>query len=180
MQRYVVGGVFLASGVVSVHGIVVGCSEPAATSYGNPNTLDRKNLPGEGGVEPLNCGGGGGDGGGGGADAGCPTFRKDIFPLIQNTGPWKCSEGPTCHATVQQPIIKIDTAENCLVSLQQAKVLGRPYAPSDGNRDPSQTTILCNIQGTCGSPMPKPPVPAAKNDDLCKLEAWIKCGSPLD
>ncbi len=177
MQRYVVGGVFLASGIVTVHGIVAGCSEPAATSYGNPNTLDRKNLPGEGGVEPLNCSA---DDGGGGGDAGCPSFRQDIFPLIVNSGPWKCSEGPTCHATVQQPIIKIDTPENCLQSLKQATVLGRAYVPADGNRDPSQSTFLCNLQGTCGSPMPKPPVPSPTNADLCKVEAWIKCGSPLD
>jgi hypothetical protein len=180
VQRYVVRGVFLATGVVSVHGIVVGCSEVVPTSYGNPNTLDRKNLPGEGGVEPLNCAAAAADGGGGGADAGCPSFRDDIYPLVKNTGPWKCSDAK-CHATAQQPIINVATAEECLVSLQQIKLLNRAYVPADGNRDPSASTFLCNLQGTCGSPMPKPPQGSTPTGtDLCKVEAWIKCGSPLD
>jgi hypothetical protein len=178
VQRYVVGGVFFASGVVAVHGIVVGCSEPAATSYGNPNTLDRKNLPGEGGAEPLTCSAGDA----GGADAGCPSFRKDIYPLLANTGPWKCADGK-CHAppTSQAPLIDMGTPETCLQSLQQIKVLGRQYVPTDGNRDPSASTFLCNLQGTCGSPMPKPPTGSTPTTtDLCKVEAWIKCGSTLD
>ena len=181
MQRYVVGTVFFASGVVAIHGIVVGCSEPAQPSYGNPNTLDRKNLPGEGGAAPLSCSALAADGGGGG-DAGCPSFRKDIYPLMTNTGPWKCSDGK-CHAppTSQAPLIDMSTPEACLNALQQIKVLGRQYVPTDGNRDPSASTLLCNLQGTCGSPMPKPPTGSTPTSaDLCKVEAWIKCGSTLD
>jgi hypothetical protein len=183
VQRYVVGGLFFASGVAAVQGIpigIAGCNEPEPTLYGNPNTLDPKQLPGDGGVEPLICGAGdgGAEGGGGGGDAGCPSFTNDIFPLISNAGPWKCSDAK-CHATVQQPIIKIGSAQECYQSLQQIKVLGRAYVDPNA-RDPTATTFLCNLQGTCGFPMPKPPTGQVPTQvDLCKVDAWIRCGSPL-
>ena len=51
-----------------------------------------------------------------------------------------------------------------------------PYVLSDGGKDPNASSILCNLQGTCGSKMPKAPGVDPTNADLCKVEAWLKCG----
>ena len=88
MRRYLLGGLsglFLLGGGVQILSVGLGCNEPVETTYGNPNALDRKNLPGEGGTEPLVCDDGEG-GAGQGPDGGCPSFATDIFPYFQANG----------------------------------------------------------------------------------------------
>jgi hypothetical protein len=153
------------------------CNEPAATVYGNPNTLDRKNLPGEGGAAPLECPEAGVKYDGGD----CPSFAADIFPYLTPAGKWKCSDTTACHATGgTTPIIDTTSPATCYASLQKATVAGKPYFPTgDGGANLSETTgFLCNLQGGCGSKMPKPPGTDPLNEELCKIDQWLKCGAP--
>jgi hypothetical protein len=153
--------------------IIVACSEITPTTYGNPNSLDRKNVPGEGGVEQLVCSGGDG---GEAFDGGCPSFATDIYPYFVATGTWHCSD-KTCHGGGSPPPIDITAAPACLASLKKITVTGKPYLLSDGGKDPNASSFLCNLQGTCGSPMPKVPG-VITSSELCKVEAWLKCGAP--
>jgi hypothetical protein len=160
------------------------CNEPINVQYGNPNVLDRKSLPGEGGSEPLNCtGGGGGEGGGGGGGdgggaSGCPTFATDIFPYFTPTGKWKCS-APDCHGGASAPTIAGNDPAACLASLKAISVVGQGYISGGegGAPDPNKSTLICNLQGSCGSKMPKAPNPDPTNAELCMLQAWIACGA---
>jgi len=152
---------------------VVACSEITPTTYGNPNTLDRKSVPGEGGVEQLACAGGDG---GQTFDGGCPSFATDIYPSFAATGTWRCSD-KICHGGTSAPAIDPASAGACLASLKKITVQGKPYLLPDGGKDPSASSFLCNLQGSCGSPMPKAPG-AITSAELCKVEAWLKCGAP--
>lgn len=160
----------------------LGCNEPVGTNYGNPNTLDRKNLSSadldsgsDGGAEPLTCGG---DAGLSIFDGGCPSFDRDIYPYMTPTGKWQCSNAG-CHGGTTSPGIDTTDPAACLASLGQIKVTGKAYVPSGGGTgDPSSWTILCNLQGTCGSPMPLSPGTPLTPSELCMLEVWLKCGAP--
>jgi hypothetical protein len=156
--------------------VMIACSDPEPTSFGNPNTLDRKNLPGEGGVEQLVCGADAAAEGGG-FDGGCPSFATDIFPYFAPAGIWRCSDN-ACHGGPAAPPIVGANADGCLDSLKKITVKNIPYVLSDGGKDPNGHSLLCNLQGTCGSKMPKPPGIDPTNADLCKVEAWLKCGAP--
>jgi hypothetical protein len=176
--RYVLGGVgalLLLS--LAVH--IASCNEPPDTNYGNPNTLDRKNLPGEGGAEPLVCSGDAAVGKFDGGD--CPSFAEDIFPYLAPAGKWRCSD-KTCHGGGQNPPLDGTSAAACYASLQKVTVAGKPYIPgADGGgtvKDPTATTFLCNLQGGCGSKMPQAPGADPTPVDLCVVEAWLKCGAP--
>jgi hypothetical protein len=152
------------------------CGEITPTTYGNPNTLDRKNLPGEGGVEQLVCSvGDAGDGGG--FDGGCPSFATDIYPYFTAAGTWRCAD-KACHGGPTAPPVDGTSAAACLTSLKKINVKNVPYVSSDGGKDSNAQSLLCNVQGSCGSPMPKAPGLPATTADLCKLEAWLKCGAP--
>ena len=155
------------------------CNEPPETSFGNPNALSRKNVPGEGGVEALVCTGGEGGAGeaGGGGDGGCPSFTTDIYPYFTAGGAWKCADR-TCHGGASAPDIDAGTPEACYQALKKITVLNKPYLPGNGVTDPNASTLLCNLQGSCGSKMPKPPGADPTNAELCKIEAWLKCGAP--
>lgn len=154
-----------------------GCNEPVATSYGNPNGLDRKNIPGEGGAEPLLCGaGGGGDGGAPTGDGGCPSFATDIAPYFVANGKWRCADG-TCHGGASAPPIDCKDPTTCLSSLKAITVAGKPYI-KEGSTDPNESTVMCNLQGACGSRMPKAPGADPTSDELCLLSAWLSCGAP--
>lgn len=165
----------LAVGLAGVRALVA-CSEITPTTYGNPNTLDRKNLPGEGGVEQLICSADGG-GDGGSFDGGCPSFATDIYPYLAPAGAWRCSD-KACHGGASAPPIDGANAANCLSSLQKITVKGVPYLLTDGGTDPNASSFLCNLQGACGSPMPKAPGLTPTNTELCIVEAWLKCGAP--
>jgi|CXWL01.1.fsa_nt_gi hypothetical protein len=163
----------LAFATLAVRG-VISCSEPSATPFGNPNGLDRKNLPGEGGAEPLTCAGDAG----GSLDGGCPSFATDIYPALRPTGAWRCSD-QVCHGGATLPAISSTSAAACLDSLRKIKVKDIPYVvAADGGKDPSASSLLCNLHGSCGSKMPKPPGVDLTNADLCKIEVWLKCGAP--
>ncbi len=182
MRRFFLGGL---SGLVVLGGAVqlfagaggTGCNEPVATSYGNPNGLDRKNIPGEGGAEPLLCGaGGGGDGGAPTGDGGCPSFATDIAPYFVANGKWRCADG-TCHGGASAPPIDCKDPTTCLSSLKAITVAGKPYI-KEGSTDPNESTVMCNLQGACGSRMPKAPGADPTSDELCLLSAWLSCGAP--
>jgi hypothetical protein len=176
IRRYVLVAGVVALGLAGIR-VIAACSEITPVTFGNPNTLDRKNLPGEGGVEELVCTvDGGGDGGG--FDGGCPSFTADIFPYFQAGGTWRCAD-KACHGGSQSPPVDGKTAADCLASLQKITVKDLPYVLSDGGKDENASTLLCNLQGTCGSPMPKAPGTTPTAADLCKVQAWLKCGSPL-
>ncbi len=172
-RRYLLAAGAIALALAGVRGVVA-CSEIQPTTFGNPNTLDRKNLPGEGGIEQLVCGA---DSGADSFDGGCPSFATDIYPLMAAAGTWRCAD-KTCHGGASAPTIDGANAANCLASLQKIKVGNTPYVLSDGGKDPNVQSLLCNLQGTCGSKMPKPPGLDPSNGDLCKVEAWLKCGAP--
>ncbi|MBX3190116.1 MAG: hypothetical protein KF819_24025 [Labilithrix sp.] len=178
MRRVVLAGCALSLAIGAVTALSVSCTEPELSPFGNPNTLDRKNLPGEGGVEALVCTGEGEGGAGGGFDGGCPSFATDIFPYFTAGGTWRCADG-ACHApgATAPPIVETSAAE-CLASLKQIQVAKIPYVSSDGGKDPNAQSLLCNLQGSCGSKMPKPPGADPTTADLCKIEAWLKCGAP--
>lgn len=181
MNRYLgVGTVGLLLIMATVHVSSTACNEPVNVSYGNPNVLDRKSLPGEGGAEPLNCagGGGGGEGGTSSFDGGCPDFATDIFPYFAPNGKWKCSSAE-CHGRASAPIIPGDNAANCLAALKTISVVGQGYISGGegGAPDPDKSTLICNLQGSCGSKMPKAPNPDPTNDELCMIQAWIACGA---
>ncbi|MBS2019380.1 MAG: hypothetical protein JST00_41340 [Deltaproteobacteria bacterium] len=176
MRRIVIGAsglLFCISGIVALG---AACTEPPATAYGNPNTLDRENLPGEGGALALTCTG---DAGGeaGSFDGGCPSFANDIYPYFQAAGKWRCADN-ACHGGSTAPKIDDTNAANCLASLKGITVAKLPYVSSDGGKDPGASSLLCNLQGSCGSKMPKPPGVDPTDGELCMVEAWIKCGSP--
>lgn len=179
MRRYLLGGVGGVFAITAaVHLSSSACNEPVATNYGNPNTLDRKNLPGEGGAEPLECSG---DAGTSGFDGGCPSFATDIFPYFKADGKWRCADA-TCHGGASEPRIPVGDPAACLASLRGITVTGKSYvAGGEGgapSTDPSASSLLCNLQGSCGSRMPKPPGVDPTTAELCMIEAWLKCGAP--
>ena len=174
-RKYVLLAAAAALALAGVRALVA-CTEITPTTFGNPNTLDRKSLPGEGGVEQVVCGGG--DGGGSTFDGGCPSFATDIYPYFTPAGTWHCSD-KACHGGTTAPVIDGANAAGCLTSLKKITVQTIPYVSADGGKDPNASSLLCNIQGSCGSPMPKtPPGVAPTNADLCKVQAWLACGAP--
>jgi len=92
-------------------------------------------------------------------------------------GTWRCSD-KACHGGTTLPAVDGTAAAACLASLKKITVKNTPYVLSDGGKDPNLSSLLCNLQGTCGSKMPKPPGADPSPADLCKVEAWLKCGSP--
>ncbi len=148
-------------------GVVACLTEPPSTTYGNPNILDRANIPGEGGTEAPVCGG---EGGAVTFEGGSPSFANDIFPLVATS--YHCGDKPSCHGGTQAPAIDVSTAAKALASLKAISVAGQPYISADGG------SLLCNLQGSCGSKMPKPPGKDPTDDELCKIQAWLAAGAP--
>jgi hypothetical protein len=173
--RYVIVAATTAIALAGVRALVA-CSEITPTTFGNPNTLDRKNLPGEGGVEQLVCSGLDGSAGQS-FDGGCPSFATDIYPYFTAAGTWRCSD-KACHGGTTTPPIDGANAAACLASLKKITVKTVPYVLGDGGKDPNASSLLCNLQGSCGSPMPKAPGADPTTADLCKVEAWLRCGAP--
>lgn len=168
-------------GVPATIAAVASCmTEPPSTSYGNPNTLARSNIPGEAGVEALTCGGGeGGSGTPKEFEGGAPSFALDIYPayFAPGTGAWHCGD-KTCHGGTTDPTIDTSTADKCLASLQKATVTGKLLVTADGGKDPNQDGLLCNLQGQCGSKMPQPPGKDPTEEDLCLIQQWLAAGAP--
>jgi hypothetical protein len=147
-----------------------GCIEEDTTEFGNPNTLSRQNLPGEAGAAPVAVGCTAS------FDGGCPSFDRNIYASFTGGGAWKCAD-PGCHGGAITPPINCDTADQCFASLSAIQVNGKPYL-TVGGVDPASASLLCNFEGQCGEKMPRPPAPAPTPNDLCILDAWLKCGSP--
>lgn len=172
---FVVGG-----GVATL----IACSDVGTTTYGDPSGLRSENLPGEGGTEAVVCGEGGtGEGGGGGGGGGtCAiSFKKDIYPNMIAAGPWQCASSK-CHGGTQAPVIDagspqavIDSLKGYTIKVGSAQV---PYINTDGGTDPSSSAFECNVTGQCGQGMPIAPGKALSSDEVCRIDAWLRCGAP--
>ena len=175
---------------VSVGGVATlfACSDAGTTTYGDPSGLRSQNLPGEGGTEAVICGdGGSGDGGGGGGGGGggaCAiSFKTDIYPNMIATGPWKCASTGTCHGGTSSPKIDPTSPQTVIDSLKgymNIKVNGVavPYINTDGGKDPNGSAFECNVTGQCGNGMPLAPGTSLTPDQVCRIDAWLRCGAP--
>ena len=166
------GLVALAAGLAAFSA----CYDVSEPSYGNANGLSVSNLPGEAGSAAATC-----DSTSLKFDSGsCPSFKNDIFPYMQ--GPWACVSGG-CHGGNTAPKMDPENAGPTLAALRVATVAGRNYIPSAaaasaGGDLSSTTSMLCNVQGSCGSKMPKAPGVDLTSTEQCIVQAWINCGSP--
>jgi len=170
------------SGACGLFALAVGlqlfsaCYDVSDTSYGNANGLSRSNLPGEAGSAAATC-----DTSTLKFEAGaCPSFASDIFPYMQ--GVWSCVSGG-CHGGQQAPKMDPENAGATLAVLRVTMVAGRNYIPSAaaaaaGGDLTSTTSMLCNVQGSCGHGMPISPGVPLTASEQCILQAWINCGSP--
>lgn len=147
------------------------CDEPPRTEYGDPGALDRKKM-GPGGVPALACG----QEVAAGFPGGCPSFAAHLHPNV--TGKWRCIDSD-CHGGKSSPLLDGPAPESLLASLKRVRVDDVPYLPQDPSMtDPKATKIMCNLQGLCGRRMPEPPGADLTVEELCVVEAWVKCGAP--
>ncbi len=116
-----------------------------------------------------------GDASAGGSFDVCPTFAAAHFPYVRGEVKWKCADR-ACHGgTTAPPIDGADPAA-CLATLKAITMGGKGYVVS-GAAGAAESTILCNLQGGCGSTMPKPPGIAPTPSELCMLTAWLERGA---
>jgi len=170
-----------------------------AAHYGPPNGLNGKapSVVGDTGAPaPTGTGTGPGGsslcGGKGPIDAGAcaVSWKTDIYPQMQPTGHWKCSDTAACHgskASGVTPLIDPTNASTAYDQLSAYSVTGngsKPYI-SPCSTDPTASSIVCNTKtaNACGAlPMPvtsNPPGGAALTaDEAQKLATWVGCGSP--
>lgn len=157
--------------------LVVACSTESGVSFGNPNTLNGKNLPrDDGSVQRPSCADAGiasGDGGNCGV-----SWSKDLFPKVQANGAWRCANG-SCHAAGATPPVIDDSApDKARQSLIAAKIGNLPYIKV-GDPEPNNSAFWCNLLRTCDPAMPTGELAKRPTkDELCQLEAWLRCGSP--
>jgi hypothetical protein len=175
VRRKLIAIVCLFGTPAAVLAIGSACTTPPETNFGNPNTLSRKAIPGEGGVQEVVCGAEAG--GGKQFEGGCPSFAADIYPSFGPGGAYRCGDN-ACHGGTTQPDIDTSSAAACLAALQKATVTNKPYVVSDGGKDPNASAIMCNLQGSCGSKMPQPPGKDPTDSELCVIQAWLACGAP--
>lgn len=158
------------------------CSDVGTTTYGDPSGLRSQNLPGEAGTEAVICGDASIEAGGGGG--GCAiSFKTDIYPNMTATGAWKCASTGKCHGGGQAPPINGATPQTVIDSLKgytNIKVNGNPvpYINVDGGSDPNASSFECNVTGQCGQGMPISPGVALTPTEVCKIDAWLRCGAP--
>ena len=169
---------------VSAGGVVAlfACSDVGTTTYGDPTGLRAENLPGEGGTEAVVCGDGGTSEGGGGAGACAISFKTDIYPNMTAAGPWKCASTGKCHGGGQAPAIDGTSPQTVLDSLKNYSIkVGAnpvPYITQDGGKDPTGSAFECNVTGQCGQGMPIAPGISLTADQVCRIDAWLRCGAP--
>jgi hypothetical protein len=175
-HRRVVGASVLTALAVTL--AMYACTVPT-TNYGNPNGLDRRSIPGEGGVEELACTGDASVSGEGGGAGGCAvSFSKDIYPLFAATGEWQCSSADCHGAGKQDPALDGKTASEMYTQLQAVIVANLPYLPSAPDAGLNKISMLCNLRGECGTKMPRPPGKDPTDSELCLVSAWLSCGAP--
>jgi hypothetical protein len=114
-------------------------------------------------------------------DGGAPTssgttcttsFKNDIYGGIMSAKLF-C---PSCHGLgATPPTISSTDASQARASLTAHVLNGLPYVNPCAT-DPSQSSIMCNLQGSCGSLMP--PGGGIAPEDLAKIDAWLRCGAP--
>lgn len=161
-----------------------GCSIEPDSRFGNPSGLKHDNLP----SAPVAEAGASFDAsavceGGTPPDAGCTvSYTKDIWPMMAATGVWKCADS-NCHGgTALNPYIN-DPA-SAYANLIAYKINGKPYV-NPCTTDPSKSTFVCNLDGTCGQQaMPVPDssknlMPAVATD-IGKVRSWMQCGAPFN
>jgi hypothetical protein len=160
--------------------LFLACSLENDVRYGNPGNLNKDNLPGEAGLEPLACGGGDGGGGGREGGAGCSvSWSQDIYPRMIGNAGWQCATA-ACHAPGKEPPA-IDTA-NAAAALTALKAYSMKTRPNlkyiDTSGDPSKSTIECNLGGGCNPTMPIGAGKQLTSAERCDLHAWLQCGAP--
>lgn len=166
-------GASLGAGLVTV----AACSSEPDVKYGNPSTLNKDNLPGEAGLEPLSCGEGGvvtTD------DGGCAvSWKNDIYMRMIGNDGWQCATSQ-CHAPGKQsPSIDPADAGGAYASLSAYKMSTRPQLNYiDKSKDPSKSSIECNLSGACNPAMPIGGGKPLTDDERCKLHVWLQCGAP--
>lgn len=158
------------------------------TNYGPPDGLTNKKLPSpqfpvaneqqSGGTDGI-C-----DGGAPAQDPNCTvSFKTDIYEkFFVATGTWQCA-GSDCHeegaagSSVNSPPIHATDPTKAYNSLVNYQIGGKRYI-DPCSTDPNASSIICNLQGACGTTMPYPPVPIATSDQLPPLQTWLQCGAP--
>jgi hypothetical protein len=158
--------------------VIVGlaaCAIDDEHKYGGPSVPQRANLPGPVGTD----GGGGGDGAACEAGACAVSFTNNIWPKMSATGAWKCADGKCHGGNANSP--SIDSPDQAYLSLQAYKIGGKPYV-LPCTTDPTASTFVCNLQGTCGQKMPLAditvmPTPPT-TQEITDLTTWVACGAP--
>lgn len=153
------------------------CFDVADTNYGNANGLARSNIPGEAGVIGAACTSFTVSIDGGGS---CPSFANDIFPYFN--GAWACTSAG-CHGGPQAPQMNPASASETIAGMASYSIAGKPYLPTgtgggDAGDPVTSSSFMCNVQGTCGSKMPKAPGIDLTGEEICLVQAWLRCGAP--
>jgi hypothetical protein len=162
-------------------------------NYGAPNALAGQRQPGP---SSENGGAGGGEGGtsGGGTTApvcvtaggslidGGPctvSFSKDVLPALGAATP-ACTL-PSCHGGLNPPNppkIEPADAKGMYQEFAGFKMSnGAPYI-NPCSTEVNKSGLACNLYatGACGTHMPQGGQMA--QDQITKIETWLKCGSP--
>jgi len=169
-------GVVLA--VVIGAALVAACALDDGHKYGNPSGLQRGNLPGP---TASSDGGGGGDAAQCDAGACAVSFMTNIWPKMSATGAWKCADGKCHGGNANSPAI--DSPDKAYQSMQTYTIGGKPYV-LPCSTDPTASTFVCNLQGTCGQKMPladitvMPTAPTAQ--EIMDVQTWVACGAPYN
>jgi hypothetical protein len=167
------------------------CGGETDTIYGPPGGLRNAVLPSPTGTTtgtgttptpdsgtPMTDGSTGGDVG---TMACTVSFKTQIYPKMQDAGPWKCSDAQ-CHGGAQPPAISATDATAAYNSLVAYVTNGKPYIKT-GSTVVADSNFDCNIRGTClagAMPVPGGAVGAiaATTAEYTLVETWIACGSP--
>jgi hypothetical protein len=171
----------LSAAVLAFGCAVIGaaaCSSEPDVHYGNPTTLNKDNLPGEAGLEPLACGGEGGATTS--ADGGCAvSWSGDLYARMIGNNGWQCATS-ACHAPGHQaPAIDPGDASAAYASLKAYKMSTKPgVSYIDTSGDPSKSSIECNLGGGCNPVMPIGNGTPLSETERCKLHVWLQCGAP--
>jgi hypothetical protein len=105
------------------------------------------------------------------------SFSRDLFPKMTGNGVWKCASAGTCHGNgTQAPVMDAATAATVIASLKDYPIGTVPYITQGG--DPAQSAMFCNLSCGCGKSMPLDPGAALTDNELCQVQAWLKCGAP--
>ena len=174
---------FVRSALCAAALLVVACSSDQPVTYGSPGNLNEAKLPGEAGVAPLSCDGGitGDDAAGDDGGACAVSWTKDLYPKMTATGmgAWGCATA-NCHAVAGNgPVIDPKDPVKALKSLEAYRLMSKPGTPYvSTSKDPSQSTMECNVSGGCSPAMPQAPFVPLSDADRCALDAWLRCGAP--